>query len=204
MKEGYLRVSTVLQPFAGLKDIDPEVLANAASRGQVVHTLCEYIAENIPLMSDDVSDLVRKYALVDQHFEKELVKVHTFVESFQKWAEGKEFIVKPERLYDEEHMITGEVDMVYRDNEGNLVLVDLKTPANESKTWFLQGSAYSYMAKKAGIHINRIEFVKLSRTGGKPRVYHYQEDFALFLNVLRTYRYFYSGEQSAQSALDYL
>jgi hypothetical protein len=59
------------------------------------------------------------------------------------------------------------------------------------------------MAKKQGINIDRIEFIKLSKTGGKPKVFVYEENWFLFKSVLDIYRYFYKNEEKHEN-LDYL
>jgi len=115
-------------------------------------------------------------------------KLDGYVTSFKKWL-PKQFIPRPDRFYCDEFRLTGECDAIYKEN-GGLVLVDIKTPIKESKTWRLQGSAYSYLAKKAGYDIKRIEFIKLDKNGSAPQVYVYEEDMTLFLKCLEIYRYF--------------
>ena len=196
----YDRISNVLYPFSGLRDIDPEILANAASRGTVVHKICDSLI--LRHGKFDLEELVKGYSQNDIHYAKELEKVNLMIESFETWYKDKKFIPKPKRFYETHNMITGECDMIYSDKD-RLVLVDIKTPLTESKSWMLQGTAYSYMAKKQGINIDRIEFIKLSKTGGKPKVFVYEENWFLFKSVLDIYRYFYKNEEKHEN-LDYL
>lgn len=167
----YLRVTTVLGPFSGLKNIDPYILNQAAERGSKVHDICSALMEEIGL----------------QTFEP---RFDGYIESFNKWVEGKRFIERPPRFYCDEYRITGEVDGIYKDKDG-LVLIDIKTSAKENKTWALQGSAYSYLCRKSGINISRIEFVQLSKDGKDAKIYHYKENFELFLKCLEIYKIFF-------------
>ena len=178
----YTRVTDVLFPLSGLKNIDPQILKNAAERGTKVHEICDAIISDMGMPSIDG-------------------QIIGYINSFNQWM-PKHFIEKPERFFCDDYMISGECDGIYEDEEG-LVLVDLKTPANESKTWKLQGSAYSYLAKKAGYNISRIEFVKLSKEGKAPKVFSYVEDFDLFLKCLEVYRYFYKKGEEV-NPLDYI
>jgi hypothetical protein len=196
----YLRVTDILYPFSGLKDIDQEILKNAADRGTVVHKICDSILLGHGTIG--LEELVQEYCRNPEHVVKEKEKVEFLVKSFEKWFVGKDFLKKPERFYDDDLLLTGECDLVYNDN-GKTVLVDLKTPVKESKSWLLQGSAYSYLSKKEKYHIDRIEFIQLSRTGGKAKVFTYEENFPLFLSVLNTYKYFYS-EPIKENPMDYL
>jgi hypothetical protein len=197
----YTRVTEVLYPFSGLKDIDPEVLKNAADRGTAVHKICDSLV--LKLGKFDLEDLVKEYCRNHEHFEKEKKLVEKFVESFEKWYEGKNFLKKPDRFFNDEHMITGECDLIYKDDYNRVVLVDLKTPASESKSWLLQGSAYSYMAKKENHNIDIIEFIQLSRTGAKPKCYRYKEQFELFKSHLDSYRYSFKNSVK-EDLMDYL
>lgn len=169
----YTRVTEVLSFFSGFQAIDPVVLQNAANRGTLVHQICDAIIEGIgtPPVSSEISP---------------------YIDSFLQYPE-KAYIKKPERFFCDELMITGECDAIYKEGD-SLVLVDFKTSRAEGKTWALQGSAYAYLAKKAGYPIDRIEFVKLDRTGKAPKVLVYQDQFPDFLAALRMYRLFFDGK----------
>jgi hypothetical protein len=199
----YLTVTQVLSPFSGLSDIQADVVQNAASRGTVVHKICDAIAYNFPIEDDWINELIQGYARNVEHFEKEKILVLSMVESFQRWIEGKTMFNKVHRFFDDNLMLSGECDFIYKDQSGLLTLVDLKTPVNESKTWSLQGSAYSYLAKQAGHDIQCIQFVKLDRKGKLPKSFFYHEDFGQFKAALDTYKYFYKDRVS-ENPLDYI
>lgn len=169
----YIRVTDVLYPLSGLKNVPADILKNAADRGTKVHEICDAIISG--LIKYDPLKIHEEYA--------------GYIQSFMRWY-PKSFIPKPDRFYCDDHGITGECDGIYRDEVG-LVLVDLKTPLRESKSWIEQGSAYSYLAKKAGYDIKRIEFIRLDKKGQYPEVLVYDENFQSFLSCLYVYkRYF--------------
>jgi len=164
----YVRVTTILYPFSGLSSLPKFILNVAAERGTIVHNICSAKIEGIG------------YPPYHE-------KYQGYIDSFDQWSKDKKFIENLSRLYCDEHLITGEVDNIYEDEKG-LVLVDWKTSKKEGNTWKYQGSAYSYLCKKAGYDIKRIEFVKLSHDGSYPIVYTYDERFDIFLKKLETYR----------------
>lgn len=184
IKPGYLRVTEVLSIFSGLSKIDPEVLANAAERGTLVHNTIEAIRLDI-----GVGDF-------PEHIEG-------YMNSYEIWATGKQFLPLAPRLYCDELMITGKPDDLYMDG-GKLILVDYKTPAKESKTWRLQAAAYKYLCIKAGYQVDEVKFVKLEKTGKKPKEFVYLDDMGLFLKILECHRYFFKDKQEEHSDLDYL
>ena len=170
----YTRVTDVFFPFSGLKDIDHQILQRAADRGTLVHNICDAIIADIGIPS------IPKEA-------------KGYIKSFELWATGKEFLPKPDRFFCDDLMLTGECDGLYKEGD-KIILFDLKTPAAESKTWPLQGSAYCYLAEKEGIHIDRLEFVKLSKDGQEPIVFVYEYNFEMYLHCLHTYRYFFKHD----------
>jgi hypothetical protein len=166
----YMRVTEVLSPLSGLSGVNPDVLKNAQKRGTDVHEVIDAKMQYIG--GGNIQDEWKGY-----------------ISSFDKWFEGKD-LLKISRWFCDEYKITGECDALYMGKKG-LTLVDFKTPTNESKTWRLQGSAYSYLGKQAGYEIKNIEFVKLSKDGTEPKIYQYEEDFDMFLKCLCVYNYFF-------------
>lgn len=181
--EDYTRVTDVLFPFSGLRNIDPHILQNAADRGTKVHEICDALINDLGVF--EINGQIQGY-----------------IDSFYKWLPEKNFIERPDRFYCDELMLTGECDAIYKDQDG-LHLVDFKTSANEGKTWKLQGSAYYYLAKQAGYDIKTIEFVKLSKDGKKPKVYIYDCEWETYLKCLEIYRLFFKPG-SEENPLDYL
>jgi hypothetical protein len=170
----YIRVTDVLFPFSGLKGIDKTILKKAGERGQKVHELCTSFVQGL-----GVFDIPKECA--------------PYFESFKDWDNANSLAQFPGRLYCDKYGITGEIDGVYFCPERKkYILFDWKTSAKESKTWKLQGSAYAYLLRQSGqFDVGGIEFVKLSKTGGKPEVFKYEEDFGTFLKCLDLYHYFF-------------
>lgn len=165
------RVTKVLGSFSSFHLVDPKVLKAACERGETVHEIIEVLQEGFPV------------GIIDN-------SLQGYIDSYNLWALNKKFIDSTPRFYDDHLMITGKVDCIYKDHDG-LVLVDFKTSAQESKTWKHQGSAYSYLCKRNGYDIRRIEFVKLDKTGKEPKVYPYQEKLDDFKLLLAIYREFF-------------
>ncbi len=172
IKPGYTRVTEILYPFSGLKDVDPYRVQHAAERGTKVHKICESIILGFGEWN------------VDE-------ETKPYVESFKLWwQQGHNVIAVEERFYDDEYMLTGAVDMIVRTPECDII-VDIKTSYKPSKTWPLQGSAYAHMARKAGYDAQKIHFLHLDREGGHPRIYDYQDAWDMYLHCWNVYNHFY-------------
>lgn len=173
----YTRVSEVSSYFTDFSHIDPSVLENAANRGTRVHGFCEQYAKKTLFMSPDEDCL-------------------PYFESFKLWYDEmvSEVHYIEERLFCDEHKITGQVDFILTlKGEKNPIILDLKTPQNESKSWRLQTSAYLYLAKQnLDIEVNRRGCLMLDRKGGDARFKEYtsEHDERLFFNTLELIRFF--------------
>lgn len=169
--EEYLRVTEILYPFSGYDYVPSAILENAAVRGTKVHKICESITDGY-----------------DFDYPEEF---EGFIQSFLKWWErGHKVLHTEKRFFCNELGITGKVDYIIEGKDGNII-VDIKTSSKESKTWAMQGSAYSYLAKKSNIPIHTILFLKLDKDGKEPRAYFYNEDMELFKKILEVYKYFF-------------
>jgi len=184
IKDGYTRVTEVLTPFSGLSNVPESVLNNAADRGCRVHAAIDSYIKGFGFFPED--------------------DVINYMTSFYSWADGKTFIDTPKRFYIDTPMkLTGECDSIYQSDEG-LVLVDFKTPAKEGKTWHLQGSCYSYMAKQAGLDIKRIEFVRVRKDGKPAIVYNYEEDWPSFELIYSVYDKYFRKKDNKDFGYEYL
>lgn len=174
-RENYARVTNVLYPFSGLDTIPAEVVAHAAERGTKVHQICEGIISGLGELG--VDDETRPY-----------------VESFKKWwTLGHEVVEMEKRFWDDTLQLTGQVDLILKTPDG-LILVDLKTSSRPSKTWPAQGSAYAYLAKKAGYDIKKVFFLHLNKYGNQPTLYEYPVDDSFFLSIYRTWQHFFKRD----------
>lgn len=174
-RENYSRVTSILYPFSGLDKIDSTIVAHAAQRGTKVHKICEGIIQGLGELG------------VEE-------ETWGYVESFKKWwGEGHDVVVLEKRFWCDEMKITGQVDLIIKTEDG-LAIVDLKTSSRHSPTWPVQGSAYGYLARKAGYDIQRIFFLHLNKHGKEPKIYEYPVDDSFFFAVLRVWNHFYPKE----------
>jgi len=172
----FLRVTEILSPFTGIKYVDKAVLENAAVRGTKVHAYCEAIARGVGM-----------WDIPQDH--------QGYVDSFMYWwGNGRKVLDIEKRFYCKDLGITGQVDLVTQEKDG-IYIVDLKTSAQESRSWCLQGSAYSHMAKAFGYDVKKIMFLKLLKDGKPAKEYFYDENMELFKECLSVYRHFY-GKKS--------
>lgn len=156
----YARVSDILSPFNDFSKIDPSILSNKAKIGTSVH---EAIAD----------DIEGEFPFLDE-------QTMGYFESYDAWKfQIKPTFLKSEmRYFDEERMITGQIDtLIDIPNKSMLpTLVDFKTSAQESReVWPMQGHLYGYLLSKNGILVApRYLFVRLNKYGHLPDVFEYQ------------------------------
>lgn len=168
----YTRVTDILKPFNGLQGIDPAVLQAAAERGDTVHKIIE-------------GKLLGIEPINMPH------PVVNYIASFDVWVNEHPInAIKQEiRLYDDELMITGQIDLIDKLDDG-VAIIDFKTSSKPSKTWALQLSAYAYLARKAGFDVKKIGVLHLSKFGKTAKFYEYQECWDLFKKCYDLYHYF--------------
>jgi len=171
-REKYIRVTKILYPFSGLDKIDPDVVARAGERGTRVHKICEGIVEGLG-----------EHGIDDE--------IWGYIESFKLWWNlGHDVVEMEKRFWCDQLEITGQVDFIINTSEG-LAVVDLKTSSKPSKTWRAQGCAYAYLAKLAGYDIKKIQFIHLNKHGKEPKIHSYDVDDEFFINIYKTYKFFY-------------
>lgn len=183
-KEKYLRITEILFPFSGLHSVDKTILQNAAHRGTKVHKICESIVEGLGEWNIDE-------------------EIQGYIESFKKWWHPHRNVLSvEERFYCEELMITGQVDLIIEEKQEAIIL-DIKTSEKPSKTWPLQGSAYAYMARKAGYNIKQIEFLQLHKNGTQPTLHRYEDHFDIFKKCLEIFNYFFRSKNGNSNCSDF-
>lgn len=167
----YARVSYILKAFSDFSHIDPGVLANKARIGTSVHqAIADDIAGRFPCADDDALG---------------------YYDSYEKWRnQVNPFFVESEtRYFDDNKMITGQIDAIVNLSEGSqfLTLVDFKTSAQESKeTWLMQAHLYAYLLKKNDKPVHqRYLFVKLDKNGSLPQVCQYFYSSSIHLKCMK-------------------
>jgi CRISPR/Cas system-associated exonuclease Cas4 (RecB family) len=179
-RENYLRVTHMLWPFSGLQSIDADIVAHAAERGTRVHKVCEGIVKGLGEVGVDD-------------------EIWGYVESFKKWwALGHKVVLIENRFWDDELKITGQIDFMLDTPEG-LVVADLKTSSQPSKTWPVQASAYAYLAKNSGYDVKKALFIHLNKHGKEPKIYEYPINISFFFAVLSVYKHFWEKDEQPES-----
>ncbi len=154
----FARVSEVLQPFTNFEGIDKKILERKAIVGTRVH---EAIAD----------DIKGDFPII-------LPELLGYFKSYEKWRTqiSPVFLEAERRYYDHEKRITGQIDALIKlQGEEGAVLIDFKTSVAESPTWIMQAHLYSHLLALSGKPVsNRYLFIKLSKDGALPIVFHYR------------------------------
>lgn len=175
---GYTRVTEVLSPFTDFSGIAPDVLANAADRGQRVHRYCELYSKSL-LIEDPTPDC-KKY-------------VDSFIEWFDTYVDRVVFSEK--RINCAKLRLSGRFDSVFMlKGDENPSLIDIKTPQSSSKSWDLQTAAYKILLREEhNFHVSRRACLILDKFGGKARFKEHSQhelDEGRFLHALDLHRFF--------------
>ena len=171
MLEQYIRVSTVLEPFANLGSVPPDLLHHAAERGTKVHKIIEGIVTGIGEFGCDD-------------------ETQPYIESFKYWWDPNFRVIATEkRFYDTKLMLTGQVDLII-DTPNGLTIVDYKTSYRPAKTWAAQAGGYYHLAS-AEYDIKQVWFLHLNRDGKAPKVHEYPTNSDLFMKTYDVYMHFF-------------
>ncbi len=177
MKEGYTRITKVLSPFTGYKSIPFHILEAKAAIGTKTHEVIKSYLKTGGVW--DVDDDVRGY----------------FDSMLKFWGNGYPIKEIENRLYCEEHFLTGEPDLLIEGPKG-LTLIDWKTSVKENATWTIQASGYAHLCKQNGYEIRDIWFIKLDKLGKDPEVFKYKKDISFFMRCLEIYKMFFSKDEN--------
>lgn len=176
--KGYTRVTEVLTPYKNFDNVLPDVLHQAAERGDKAHEICDLYALNMLI-------------------EKPTEEVKPFFESFQFWYDNfvSETVMTEKRLSHPGLFLTGQFDWLGTLKGSNdLVLVDYKTPRVHEISWRLQMAAYRFLIRELlGIEVKRRISLRLSHEGKPPAIVEYLDhdhDERLYLNQVEIYRCF--------------
>lgn len=198
MKEGYTRVSEILDGLRDKKDIHPEVLKTKGAIGTEVHrNIAEEKGDGFPMFEEfpvlnPWGDVLR--------WEKRGVG---YFRSFCEWdrLENPVFKMMEKRFYDDEFMITGQIDALveYDDYEG-LYLIDFKCSSEaDRELWNMQAHFYWYLLKQNGIEVNpSFTWIQLKKDGKKPKSYTFLYDENVLCRCFEEAEKYFERKQEAR------
>lgn len=169
-----LHVTEVLGKYVDFSRVPDFRLFEASQRGRIVHAACGAFA-----LGGYIRPLPDAYA--------------GYFKSFKRWFKNNvKFAVIVERTFVDDALgFTGRPDMVVELINGLYLLVDLKTPIAESRTWAVQLAAYWYLLDKAGVPVNAAASLRLKPNGAEAVAVRYDDwkpDFNIFLSALNAHR----------------
>lgn len=174
----YLRVTTPLNRYSGYEAVPTQILDYAADRGTRVHQYCELYAKKM-LFGEIDADCIE------------------YVQAFIDWFDENctEVINQEQRLYSDELMIQGQIDMIGRVKglEGTC-LIDIKSSLKLSKTFNLQTAAYKHLCEINGTRISHRLIVQVKKDGTHEVVEfdenEYETELSIYSDILNAHRYF--------------
>jgi hypothetical protein len=174
--EGYVRVSDILSIFQSYAHVPRAQLKKAQDIGTDIHAAIE------AFYKDEFTPLDKKK--------------NPYFESFLKWNDRllPEPVLIEKRLYGEELMITGRIDLLVQSG-GKSVIVDFKTGSwAHPEIWRLQGAFYRYLVATSGIAFPDVFiFVQLQKDGSYPNIHEFiyrDRDWNVCLSALECYKFF--------------
>lgn len=146
----YPRVSDIIgkQTEKEMRAIPLETLANACVRGTKVHDYCSAYLKGLW-----ISEIEPEYL--------------PYVNAFIEWANNNIYqtLHTNVRLYDDVKLFTGEYDCIVKlKGSKKIVLLDIKTSANASKSWPIQLAAYKHLCEINGYDVEAVYNIHLKKT----------------------------------------
>lgn len=177
IRDGYTRVSEILNIFQAYSHVPKEKLKKAAEIGTEVHEAIEdYYKGGLKYLSKTQMG---------------------YFSSFLKFAENFDLapILQETRFYCDEWRITGRIDLLAELN-GKPILIDFKTGSwAHPEIWRLQGMFYRRFISLSNPDKtpDEFSFVQLMKDGSMPNILpftHSSGDEKILENVMSCYRYF--------------
>lgn len=118
-----------------------------------------------------------------------------FTEVFDRFCnkldiEEEDIIAVEEFLFDEEYGYAGQVDLVYEDSKGRVVVADLKTSSGCYEKHKMQGAAYGKAVERAmDLNVDRIEVWRIHPDSGQYAIHSHDAS----VSGLHTDDYWYKG-----------
>jgi len=168
-------ISAVFEHWFNFSAVPEDVLEAAKLRGVDVHKACAVVARGLfPMIPPEFSG---------------------YLDSFRRWFDllVEDVLLVEERLVDPALGFHGCPDLVVRTKQGEIILVDLKTPQALMATWKWQLSAYDHLIEKCkGWKVDRAGSLRLRPEGVALMKYYEGGDrrrnLAVFLSALNVYK----------------
>lgn len=174
--DDYTRITTVLAPFSGMGAIPPGILAAAADRGTRVHQAVENELNGLGLAGCD--DDIQGYLESFKQIESRIGKIY----------------VQEERFNNDNHKLTGQIDLIADFAGHGKCLIDWKTSAKFGTTWESQLSAYRWLVSPK-IQVDGCLVVQLQKDGRAPHIRLCEDKLELFFKCLEIYRIFFQNQK---------
>ena len=133
----------------------------------------EKIKKDAGLVGTVVHGLIEDYLKGKEIPEQTDKKVVSCWNTFLKWwdKQGYEPVEIEKKKYSKNYTYAGTLDLVVKDKEGNLVLIDIKTSNSISFDYHLQLNAYAFAyTEETKSPISKALIVRLPKQGGKIEV----------------------------------
>ena len=165
----HVRVSEILAQFKDYSVVHPKVLSEKCQIGTEVHTNIHVfknggfpVFDTFAVRNPVTSDVIRWEERGEGYYNSYM--------QFEK-AKNPKFEVMEQRYYDDNLMITGQIDALMSTDDLP-VLVDFKCSYNADKEiWGMQAHYYKHLLEHNGIKIaDYFYFLKLDKKGKKPQI----------------------------------
>lgn len=152
-----------------------QVSSSAKSRGTTVHSIVEAYKQRGTVL-DGISEEFQKYATA----------FYQFMHDHQV-----DIIEQEKSIFNDEHQIAGTLDMLNKIGD-HIHITDVKTGKDIYAEARLQLSAYAFMLRQQGIHVDEISILLLEtgedgKPTGKYKFQTVEEDFEAFLAAKTLY-----------------
>jgi len=203
IKPGYMRVSDILGRLRDKSSINPEVLSTKGKIGTEVHRkINEEKTGDIPVLERSFEDWPEfdRYGQVTRWSKRGF----GYFVSFCEWDKVYQpvYSLMEQRLYDDEFMITGQIDSVAKlKNKDELYLIDYKcSHTADLEIWNMQAHFYYYLLQKNGIDVaDNFIWIQLKKDGKIPSTYSFVYDENVIARCFEEAERYFEDMQKAKS-----
>lgn len=198
IRDGYVRVSEILSQLRDRADININVLNAKAAVGTEVHNnIAEYKGDGIPFFDEHPV----YHAMTGELLRWEKRGVGYF-KSFAEWDKTfkPEYKMMESRFYDDEFMITGQIDaLVTLPEKKDLYLIDFKCSYKpDLEIWNMQAHFYMYLLKQNGIEVgDNFIWIQLKKDGKIPSTFSFVYDENMLQRCLDEASKYHERKQEA-------